>query len=178
MPKQRFSKFKFKNPFWGGVEIFAYHKFKTPSFLGISRTAWTPPPFATSGTVQLFFSFFLRVFIVSCKKLYHARGPSLMISAWLIPSSTQLRTAAHSSASSAAKRRAVPFPRVPCRALPCGPVLCGAVRWCTVLCRAVHGQCFAVLDLTLFNHNKNAPPVQLSPHIYIAHHEGVALWDP
>ena len=78
-------------------------------------------------------------------------GPSLMISPWLITSSSaQLRPEAlaqQRSASSAAQRRAVPYPAVPCRALPCpavpchalpcGAVLCDAVRCCAVLCRAV-----------------------------------------
>ena len=68
------------------------------------------------------------------------------------PSSAQPRC------SSAAQRRAVPFPEVPCRALPCGPVLCGDVRCCAVLCR---GECFPeYVALILLNRKKNAPPAQ------------------
>ena len=94
-------------------------------FWGIPHITLTPFSFVTCGTVQLFFE----------RRFHHNRGPSLMISAWLITSSAQLRPAAHSSASSAAQRRAVLFPGLPCRALPCGALLlCVAVRCCAVLC--------------------------------------------
>ena len=101
-------------------------------------------------------------FFVVARSFHHTRGPSLMTSVWLITSLAQLRAAAPSCASSAAQRRAVPFPGVPWRFLPCVvrycAVLRGVVRCCAVLCR---GECVDVLTLILLNHNKNSPPAQL-----------------
>ena len=83
------------------------------------RPTWTPPPFVTCGTVQLFFGFFLLVFFCSCMKLHHTKSQLCVII------TAQLR--------SAAQRRAVPRGAVLCRSLPCGAVLCSAVPCCAVL---------------------------------------------
>ena len=56
----------------------------------------------------------------------------------------------------------MPCPAVPCRAVR----YCATVRCCAVLCR---GECLTVLTLILLNHNKDAPPAQLSPQLYIVH---------
>ena len=40
--------------------------------------AWTLRPLITCGTVDLFFYFFLRVFICSCAKLHHTRSQMII----------------------------------------------------------------------------------------------------
>ena len=127
-----FSKFKFVRAFWGDVEILASLMFKTPVFWEHGIPPGHTPPFVSCGTVQLFFE----------RNFHHTRGPSLRMSAWLVTSSTQLRPAAY-SASSAAQRRAVPFPGVPCRTVRHCAMLCDAVRCC-----AVRVVCFAVYLLS------------------------------
>ena len=154
-----FSKFQFKVLFGGKLKFLLPLCLKLLFFGSSTHTTctWTTSPFVTYGTVQLVFE----------QSFHHTRGPNLMISGRLITSSSaQLRTAAHSSASSAARRHAVPFPGVPCRAFLCGAVLCDAVQCCAVLCR---GECFAVDTLILMNHNKDAPPTRVSPQQYIGH---------
>ena len=96
-------------------------------FLGIPHTTWTPLPLVTCGTVQCFFE----------RSFHHTRGPSPMISAWLVTSSAQLRPAALAQQRSA----------VQCRSLACPAVRCGTVRCCAVLRDAV--PCCAVWVSTL-----------------------------
>ena len=117
----------------------------------------TSPPSVTCGTVQPFFE----------RSFHHTRRPSLIISAWLITSSAQLRPAAPSSASSAAQLRAVPFPGAPWRALPCGAVLCNAVRYCAMLCGVVCCAVWVSALLSLCRITKKMHPQLSSAHSYI-----------
>ena len=73
-----------------------------------------------------------------CESFHHTRGPSLMISAWLITSSAHLRPAAPPQQRSA----------VQCRSRACPGVRCGTVRCCAVLWGAV--ACCALVSVLLY----------------------------
>ena len=53
--------------------------------------------------------------------------------------------------------------------LACGVVLCDAVRCCAVPCCAVWVSAFLYSTIISLNHNKIAPPAQLSAQLYTAH---------
>ena len=130
---------------------------------------WTPPPFITCGTVQLFFDFFT-YYIFSCTKC-HA-----IPEAWRIIRSAPL-SRAHRSASPAVQRRAVPREAVPCRALPCPAralpcparaLPCGTVRCCAMLCRAA---CF----LLYFSYHMPSAIRSVIPPVLLLYVPGIML---